>query len=33
VEAEIDGKNLPELERNLKLSPNVLRHLIIRAGT
>ncbi len=33
VEAEIDGKNLPELERNLKLSPNVLRHLIVRAGS
>jgi small subunit ribosomal protein S6 len=29
--AELDPKQLPELERNLKLSPNVLRYLIVRA--
>lgn len=28
---EIDTKNLPELERNLKLSPSILRYLIVRA--
>lgn len=30
--AEIDPKNLPELERNLRLSPNVLRYLLVRPG-
>ena len=29
--AEIDTKNLPELERNLKLSTSILRYLIVRA--
>jgi small subunit ribosomal protein S6 len=29
-EAEIEPKGLPELERNLKLSTNVLRYLIVR---
>jgi len=29
--AEIDTQNLPELERNLKLSPSILRYLIVRA--
>jgi small subunit ribosomal protein S6 len=29
--AEIDTKNLPELERNLKLSNSILRYLIVRA--
>ena len=33
MDAEIDAKNLPELERNLKLSPSILRHLIVRAGS
>ncbi len=27
---EMDPANLPELERNLKLSPNILRYLLIR---
>jgi len=31
MEANIDPKGLPEVERNLKLSPAVLRYLIIRA--
>jgi small subunit ribosomal protein S6 len=30
--ADIDGDALPELERNLKLSPDVIRYLLIRAG-
>ncbi len=30
--ADIDGAALPELERNLKLSPDVIRYLLIRAG-
>lgn len=29
--ADIDPQNLPELERNLKLSSNVLRYLIVLA--
>jgi small subunit ribosomal protein S6 len=29
-EAEIEPKALPELERNLKLSTNILRYLIVR---
>lgn len=32
MNAEIDPHNLPELERNLKLSPDVLRYLLIRPG-
>jgi small subunit ribosomal protein S6 len=28
--AEIDPRNLPELERNLRLSPDVLRYLLVR---
>jgi len=32
MNAEIDPQNLPELERNLKLSPEVLRYLLIRPG-
>ncbi len=32
MHADIDAKNLPELERNLRLSPNVLRYLLIRPG-
>jgi small subunit ribosomal protein S6 len=32
MNADIDPKNLPELERNLRLSPNVLRYLLIRPG-
>lgn len=32
MNAEIDPKNLPELERNLKLSPDILRYLLIRPG-
>jgi small subunit ribosomal protein S6 len=28
--ADMDPQNLPELERNLKLSPSILRYLIIR---
>ncbi|MBC7869852.1 MAG: 30S ribosomal protein S6 [Chitinophagaceae bacterium] len=28
--ADIDAANLGELERNLRLSPTVLRHLLIR---
>jgi small subunit ribosomal protein S6 len=30
MNAEIDPQNLPELERNLRLSPNVLRYSLIR---
>jgi small subunit ribosomal protein S6 len=30
--ADIDARNLPELERNLKLSPDILRYLLIRPG-
>lgn len=30
MNAEMDPKNLPELERNLRLSPSVLRYLLIR---
>jgi small subunit ribosomal protein S6 len=30
MEANIDPQGLPELERNLKLSNNVLRYLIVR---
>jgi small subunit ribosomal protein S6 len=33
MDAEIDPQNLPELERNLKLSNSVLRHLIVRSGS
>jgi small subunit ribosomal protein S6 len=29
-EADIDTKNLPELERNLKLSSSILRYLLVR---
>lgn len=29
-EAEIAAQGLPELERNLKLSPNILRYLLVR---
>lgn len=32
MNADIDPKNLAELERNLKLSPSVLRYLLIRPG-
>jgi small subunit ribosomal protein S6 len=32
MNAEIDPLNLPELERNLKLSPDILRYLLIRPG-
>jgi small subunit ribosomal protein S6 len=32
MNAEIDPQNLPELERNLKLSPDILRYLLIRPG-
>lgn len=32
MNAEIDPQNLPELERNMKLSPEVLRYLLIRPG-
>jgi len=28
--ADIDPKNLPELERNLRLSPDILRYLLVR---
>jgi small subunit ribosomal protein S6 len=28
--AEVDPKNLPELERNLRISPSILRYLLIR---
>lgn len=28
--AEVDPKNLPELERNMRISPNILRYLLIR---
>jgi len=28
--ADIDAANLPELERNLRLSPSVLRYLLVR---
>ena len=31
INADMEADNLGELERNLKLSPRVLRHLIIRA--
>ncbi len=31
INGEMDPANLPELERNLKLSPSVLRYLLIRA--
>jgi small subunit ribosomal protein S6 len=31
MNTEVDTRNLPELERNLKLSPNILRYLIVRA--
>lgn len=31
LNVEIDTKNLPELERNLKLSTSILRYLIVRA--
>jgi small subunit ribosomal protein S6 len=30
MDAEIDPQNLPELERNLRLSPSILRYLLIR---
>jgi len=33
MNAEIDPKNLPELERNLKLSPDILRYLLVRPGS
>jgi small subunit ribosomal protein S6 len=32
MQADIDPTNLPELERNLRLSANVLRYLLIRPG-
>ena len=32
MNADIDPKNLPELERNLRLSTTVLRYLLIRPG-
>jgi small subunit ribosomal protein S6 len=32
MNADIDPANLPELERNLRLSPNVLRYLLVRPG-
>jgi len=32
MNAEIDPQNLPELERNLKLSPDILRYLLVRPG-
>jgi small subunit ribosomal protein S6 len=28
--AEVDPKNLPELERNMRISPSILRYLLIR---
>lgn len=31
INGEMDPANIPELERNLKLSPNILRYLLIRA--
>lgn len=31
MEANVDPKGLPEIERNLKLSSSILRYLIIRA--
>jgi small subunit ribosomal protein S6 len=31
LNVEIEPKHLPELERNLKLSPAILRYLIVRA--
>jgi small subunit ribosomal protein S6 len=31
MNVEIEPKHLPELERNLKLSPSILRYLIVRA--
>jgi small subunit ribosomal protein S6 len=30
ITGEADPENLPELERNLKLSPSILRYLLIR---
>lgn len=30
MDADIDPQNLPELERNLRLSPSILRYLLIR---
>jgi small subunit ribosomal protein S6 len=33
MDAEIDPTNLTELERNLKLSSSILRHLMVRAGS
>ena len=32
MNADIDPKNLPELERNMRLSPNILRYLLVRPG-
>jgi small subunit ribosomal protein S6 len=32
MNADIDPQNLSELERNMKLSPTVLRYLLIRPG-
>ncbi|MEO8609775.1 MAG: 30S ribosomal protein S6 [Chloroflexota bacterium] len=32
MNAEIDPQNLSELERNMKLSPDLLRYLLIRPG-
>jgi small subunit ribosomal protein S6 len=31
MNVEIEPRHLPELERNLKLSPSILRYLIVRA--
>jgi small subunit ribosomal protein S6 len=31
VEADIDPENIAELERNLRLSTSVIRHLLVRA--
>lgn len=30
--ASMDAKNLDELERNMRLSPSILRYLVVRAG-
>lgn len=30
MQADLDPGNLPELERNLRLSPNILRYLLVR---
>lgn len=30
MDAEIEARNLPELERNLKLSASILRYLIVK---